>query len=214
MAQQINLYSPILMAPQRRLSALVMLQAMGFYAVLLIVACAWAAWSSAVLRRELLASTQAQSAERERLAQALALRAPKATSGPALAQELTQLQAGIEQQRRQIDELSRGRVIDGRSHAAILKLIARTVPAPVWLTDLRLLEGRLELTGLTLQPQALRSWLAELGNDPLTAGQRLSAVKVEQSVGVGTPVVGDAWSFTLVNSVPNAEATRRTGAPR
>lgn len=214
MVQQINLYSPILMAPRRYLSALAMLQVLGIYALLLVVACAWAASSSAALRRELSASTQAQSAERERLAQALALRTPQATSGPALAQELTQLQAGIEQQRRQIDELSRGRVIDGRSHAAILKLIAQTVPPPVWLTDLQLFEGRLEVTGLTLQPQALRSWLAELGDDPLTAGQRLSAVRVEHSVGVGTPVVGDAWSFTLVNSVPNADATNGTGVRR
>ena len=214
MAQQINLYSPILMVPRRHFSALAMLQALGIYAVLLIVVCAWAAWSSAALRREVLASTQAQSAERDRLAQALAQRAPQAASGPALAQELAQLQAGIEQQRRQIEELSRGRVIDGRSHAAILRLIAQTVPAPVWLSELRLLEGRLELTGLTLQPQALRRWLAELSDDPLTAGQRLAAVKVEHSVGVGTPVVGDAWSFTLVNSVPNVGATGRTGAPR
>ena len=204
MAQQINLYSPILMAPRRYFSALTMLQALGFYAVLLILLCAWAVGSTTALRREVQASSRSQIFERDRLAQTLAQRAPKATSGPALEQELAQLQAALEQQRRQIDELARGRVAEGHSHAAVLKLVAQTVPAPVWLTELRLLEGRLELTGMTLQPQALNPWLAELADDPRTAGQRLAAVKLERRVSPEVPPGVEAWSFNLVSTAPGA----------
>jgi Tfp pilus assembly protein PilN len=214
MAQQINLYSPILMAPRRYFSAQTMAQALGLYALMLILLCGAAVIGSALLRRELAVTTQSQAAERDRLTQTLAVRAPQAATGPALEQELTQLQQALAQQRRQVDELSRGRIIEGRSHAAMLKLVAQTVPAPVWLTELRLLEGRLELTGMTLQPEALRPWLGELAGHPLTAGQRLAAVKVERSTGSAVPASVEAWSFNVVSSAPPADPGGRPGALR
>ncbi|MFZ2652482.1 MAG: PilN domain-containing protein [Burkholderiaceae bacterium] len=214
MAQQINLYSPILMAPRRYFSALAMLQVLAFYALLLILLCGWAVWSTTALRGELQASTRAQGVERDRLTQAIAQHAPQAASGPALAQELSQLQAAVAEQRRQIDELSRGRLMQGRSHAEMLKLVAQTVPAPVWLTELRLLEGRLELSGMTLQPQALKPWLSELSADPRTAGQRLAAVKLERSVDAATPPGVEVWSFSLVSAAPGADASGVAGAAR
>ncbi len=212
MAQQINLYSPILMAPRRYFSAQAMLQVLGVYAALLVLLCGWALASTASLRRDLLSSSRAQVVERDRLTQALAMRAPKATSGAAIEQELAQLHAAVEQQRRQVDELARGRVTEGHSHAAVLKLVAQTVPPPVWLTELRLLEGRLELTGMTLQPQALNPWLTELADDPRTAGQRLAAVKVERRAGTELPAGVEAWSFSVVSSAPGA--TGGSGALR
>lgn len=212
MAQQINLYSPILMAPRRYFSAAAMLQVLGVYAVLLIVLCAWAVFNTAALRRELQLSSHSQDGERTRLAQTLALVAPKPVSGVALDQEHAHLQAAIEQQRAQVDELARGRVAQGHSHAAVLKLVAQTVPAPVWLTELRLLEGRLELSGMTLQPQALNPWLAELADDPRTAGQRLAAVKVERRAAAELPAGVEAWSFNLVSTAPGSAGS--SGAAR
>lgn len=205
MAQQINLYSPILMAPRRHFSAPAMAQALGLFALALVVLCAWVMTSAHTLRRELDSGVKAQAAERGRLTQALAARAPAANSVAALEQEAALLREALVQQRRQVDELTRGRITDGRSHAAMLELVARTVPASVWLTDVRLLEGRLELAGMTLQTEALRPWLSELARHPLTAGQRLAAVKLERSTGAGAPADTEAWTFSLVSSAPPGE---------
>lgn len=209
MAQQINLYSPILMAPRRLFSALAMVQSLGVVTLVLAGLCVWATLSAHTLRRELASSAQAQAAERQRLTQAIAARTPVANSVAVLEQEAALLRETLAQQRRQVDELGRGRMADGRSHAAMLELVARTVPVPVWLTDVRLLEGRLELAGMTLHPEALRPWLGELARHPLTAGQRLAAVRLERASGAAAPTDVEAWSFSLVSSVPASEP----GAP-
>jgi len=211
MPQQINLYSPILLAPRRYFSALAMVQVLAIYVLALAALCAWAAWSTTALRADLRSGGQARAAEHAQLTRELAARAPKAGSNAALEQERARLQAALDEQRRSLDELLRGRVVEGRSHAAMLELVARTVPAPVWLTELRLLEGRLELTGMTLQTQALRPWLSELGEHPLTEGQRLAAVKVERAVGAPIPEGVQAWSFNLVSSTPAADKPDRSG---
>jgi Tfp pilus assembly protein PilN len=209
MAQQINLYSPILMAPRRLFSALAMVQSLGAVTLVLAGLCLWAIMDAHTLRRELASGVTAQADERARLTQAIAARTPAANSVAALEQEAALLREALAQQRRQVDELARGRIADGRSHAAMLELVARTVPVPVWLTDVRLLEGRLELSGMTLQPEALRPWLGELARHPLTAGQRLAAVKLERASGASAPVDVEAWSFSLVSSAP---ATDGAGA--
>ena len=201
MPQQINLHSPILLAPRRLFSARKMLQALGLLALVLSLASAWVQFSTAASRRDCLGSTQVLDAERERLAQVLA--ASPAASGPALEQELAQLQQSLAQRQLLLDELSRGRVVAGRSHAAMLRLIAQTVPPPVWLTDIRLIDGRIELSGMTLQTEALRPWLTRLADDPLIAGQHLAAVKVERvaptAAAASTRTNSDIWSFQLVN---------------
>jgi Tfp pilus assembly protein PilN len=200
MPQQINLYNPILLAPRRHFSARAMAQALGLLAAVLVGASTWLSASNATLRRDVQASAQAQAAERDRLVQALAAR--PAASGVALEQELAQLQQGLAQRRRVLDELDRGRIVDGRSHAAMLRLVAQTVPAAAWITELRLVDGRLELTGLTLQPDALRPWLVRLADDPLTAGQQLAAVKLERARPAGASTTVPTWSFQLVSGTP------------
>jgi Tfp pilus assembly protein PilN len=209
MTQQINLYNPILLAPRRYFSARAMVQALGLVTLVLVLVCVWLQASTVALRRDRLASARAQDSERERLTQALA--ASPAASGAALEQELAHLQQVVTQRRLLLDELSRGRVVEGRSHSAMLRLIAQTVPAPVWLTDIRLVEGRIELSGMTVQTEALRPWLSRLAGDPLTAGQHLATVKVERATAGaanGVPAGVDTWSFQLVSSV----AAARPGA--
>lgn len=222
MAQQINLFSPILLAPRRHFSALAMLQALAVFCVVLAALCLWIASSSATLRRDLQSSDRAQAAERERLTQALA--AQPAASGAALEQELVLVQQAVASRRALLEALSQGRLVEGRSHAAMLRMVAHTVPASVWLTDIRLVEGRLELTGMTLQPEALRPWLAQLAQHPLTAEQRLAAMKLERvsmsmpaPAGAGpVPAGAPTWSFQLVSQTPAvtvADAANAQGKP-
>ncbi len=217
MAQQINLYSPIFLAPKRYFSALAMAQALAVLALLLGAACAWMLASGASLRRDLQSGAAAQAAELQRLTQALAAAQP-AASGAALAQELAQVQQTLAQRRALLDELTRGRLAEGHSHAAMLRMVAATVPPAVWLNDIRLVEGRLELKGMTLQPDALRPWLVQLAQHPLTADQQLAAVKVERAaptLGTAGTAAAAGWAFQLVSQTPRTAVTASilTGTP-
>ena len=200
MAQQINLFNPILLAPRRHFSALAMLQAMGLFCAVLAALCVWVVGSSGALRRELQSAELAQAGERERLSKTLA--APTAASGPALEQELAAARLALGTRRALLDELTRGRPIEGRSHAALLRMVAQTVPASVWLTDIRVVEGRLELKGKTLQPEALRAWLGALAQQALTSDQRLAAMKLERDDAAAAAGSVPTWTFQLVSQAP------------
>lgn len=213
MAQQINLYSPIFLAPRRHFSAQAMAQALAVFALALGALCAWVQWGTVALQRELRGTTQMHADEQQRLLAALAARPAASAGGVALEQEQARLQQDIAQRRRTLAELARGRVVDGHSHAAMLKLVAQTLPPSAWLTELKLVDDRLELVGMTLQPEGLRPWLARLAGHPLTAGQQLAAVKIERGGAAGSPGAAaaglDAWSFSIVSSRPVAAGAAR-----
>jgi Tfp pilus assembly protein PilN len=216
MAQQINLYSPILLAPRRYFSAAAMALSLGVLALLLAGASAWIVLSGAALQRELQGSLQAQAAERTRLTQALAAR--PSTGGAALDQEWAAAQNTLAARRALLEELTRGRIVDGHSHAAMLRMVARTVPPSVWLTQIRLDQGRLELQGLALQPDALRPWLTVLADDPLTSSQRLATVKLDH-VAPGSPqgaAAGstESWAFQLVSQAAGQDLAATGSTPQ
>jgi Tfp pilus assembly protein PilN len=203
MPQQINLYSPILLTPKRYFSALAMGQALAAFTAALLALSAWSAFRTVTLRRDLQSTTQAQQGERQRLKNALANQ-PVATSPAALEQELATENRLLAERQKMLAELSRGLVTEGRSHSAWLRLLAQTVPAPVWLTEVTLGDGRVELAGATLQPDALRPWLAKLGAHPLAAGRGFSALKLERSEAGGAPGVpgaagAETWVFQVAN---------------
>ena len=220
MPQQINLYSPILLTPKRYFSALAMGQALAVFTAALLVLSAWSAFRTATLQRDLQSSTQAQDSERQRLKAALAT-LPAVTSPAALEQELAAERRLLAERQQMLAELSRGLVTEGRSHSAWLRLLAQTVPAPVWLTEVKLAENRVELTGATLQPDALRPWLARLGAHPLAAGRSFTALKVERqdagaASGTAATTATETWVFQVASgSTVVAQATRsESGASR
>lgn len=203
MPQQINLYSPIFLAPQRHFSARAMAQALGVVALALALLCAWAAWGSLALRRELAGLAGRDAQERERLVAALA--AQPAASGPALtalAQDLARVNADLALRRRALDELERGLATPQSGHAARLRLVAQSLPPAAWLTGLTLADGRIELVGMTGRPEVLRPWLERLAQEPLTAGLPLSALKVERAGDEG-------WRFEIAGDAPGRPEAAR-----
>ena len=97
------------------------------------------------------------------------------------------------------------------------------MPKSVWVTELKVDENQLELSGLTLDPASINLWAAKLVASPLFKGQKLSAFKVEKvspqvktaffesgagaaipfgsSVAVAPPADGRLmWSFHWVSS--------------
>ncbi len=224
MAQQINLYSPILLSTKRYLSAVAMAQGLAAIAIGAAALCIWTTFQTRELRRDLLQTERNLASEKQQLTAAIALSPSLNTNTTALEQNLKALGQTLAQRQLTLDELTRGTVREGHSHSAMLRLVASTVPAPVWLTDVSLATGKLEISGLTLDPAALRPWIARLSADPQLAGRQLATVHVERT---NPPTAGatptstaqalgnrlEAWSFTLSSSTeaPAAKEVALTG---
>jgi Tfp pilus assembly protein PilN len=198
MAQQINLYSPILLAPKRYFSALAMVQALAVLAVGLVGLSLWSINHTQGLKRDLASTSAADSAEQQRLQVALAARPAAPTSLSALEQELAQARKHVAEREALLASIATPAPGSGISRSALLRLLAQTLPASAWLTEVRLEGGRVDIAGATLQPEALRPWLDRLSAHPALAGQTLEAVKVERrdaNVGSGP----ESWAFRVVS---------------
>ena len=214
MAQQINLYSPILLAPKRYFSALAMAQSLAVLAVGLVALSLWSVNHTQGLKRDLASATAAESAERQRLQVALAARkalSPSANNLSALEQELTQARRQLADREALLASLSTPAPGSRLSRSTLLRLLAQTTPASSWLTEVKLVDGRVELAGATLQPETLRPWLDRLSAHPALAGQTLEAVKVERrgadaGAGPGPGLNIEAWSFRVVSSSRSSTA--------
>jgi Tfp pilus assembly protein PilN len=203
MAQQINLHSPILLAPKRWFSALAMAQALAALAVGLGALCAWTLHSTQALKRDLQSAGAAHGAERQRLAGLLAQR-PAPAADSAILQEVAAEEKLLAQRRQLRDGLALGLAREGHSHSAWLRLLAQTVPGPVWLTEVRLGDKGVQISGQTRQPEALRPWLQTLSGHELAGGHAFAAVQVERSTAASG---GELWSFQVAGGAP-------AGAPR
>jgi Tfp pilus assembly protein PilN len=209
MAQQINLYSPILLAPKRYFSALAMVQSLAVLAVGLVGLSLWSISHTQALKRDLASATAADNAEQQRLQVALAARPAAPTNVSALEQELVQARKQLAEREALLASIAAPAPGSGISRSTLLRLLAQTLPASSWLTEVKLDGGRVELAGATMQPETLRPWLDRLSSHPALAGQALEAVNVERR-DVGAPPGRESWSFRVVSgtstSPPPAQA--------
>ena len=112
--------------------------------------------------------------------------------------------------------LQEGLLRPGEAHSDRLLLVARSIPAVVWVTEVKADSTRFEISGFTLESAALNTWVGALAGSPLMRGLKLAAVKVEntQAAQLNVPVTAAAasaspsvatravWSFNLVNVEP------------
>lgn len=214
MAQQINLCTGGFQLKRQPFDARLMMRALG--ALILFGGAALAYWAQHLDRAN--RGLEQTVAQHQREADGLKkdIQAAKAAAGPpdaALVQEVQTRRAELQKRQQLLIEMRRGLVQDGRGHAARLQLVAQTIPAQVWVTEVKADEDRLEISGLTLEPAALNDWLQRLGGNPLLQGQRLAAVKVDQvgaapRPGQAVPALSQtratsstpAWTFTLLSA--------------
>lgn len=208
MAQQINLYSPILLAPRQRFAARTMARALGVLALGLALLSAAVTWQQRQvdLEQDRLAASQAS--ERQQLTIALAQQQARTLSGPALEQELRQVQAAIGQREAQWQTLQAGRLPPGQQHSDLLDLLARTVPAQAWVTRLQAGPDVVSLSGSTTDPLAVRQWTEALARTPVLSGLQLASVTVERSGGGAEPATGTppTWNFRIVSASSRSAA--------
>lgn len=211
MAQQINLCSPIQLAPTQRFAARSMALALLLVLALGGVMAAALVWS---LQRSTVAY-QETLARQERDIQGLkaALQAARASAAPVdggLVQQLQTRRQELKQRELLLDAVRDGAFKPGFGHSDRLQLLAGTIPAKVWIKSLDADAQHLEIAGFTLEPAALNDWVARLSQSALLAGLQLSTVQVENTAAAskaGVPEVPAAgaravWSFTLVTERP------------
>jgi Tfp pilus assembly protein PilN len=196
MAHQINLYSPVLLAPRRHFAAASMVRALLVLAIGLAALALWTDARSRLLQRELAAAAALHAAEQARLQASLERLKASAlpTSTAALEQELARESTLLLERRARRAELERGLQVDGGAPSALLRRLAQGLPAAVWLDDVHYIDGRLAIGGFTREPESLRPWIGRLAGERAEAGTPLVLHRVERvAAGDGAPT----WSFRI-----------------
>jgi Tfp pilus assembly protein PilN len=219
MPQQINLCTPILLTQKRYFSANTMAAALAIFLVLGGVLCGVWVWNLDQASESLKQSLAAHAHEVESLQAAIQRsRTNAAPVDPALMAQLEERRAAITQRIKLQEALKDGMFRPGLGHSDRLTWVARSIPAPVWITEIRMDGARFDVSGFTLEPGALNDWVAKLSVSPLMQGLKLATVKVENAtaatVTVPSAAASDAstpisppravWSFNLVSIEPAA----------
>ena len=211
MAQQINLCPPKPLTQRRYLSAHAMLIMLGITLVLGAILCGFWVWSYDKAIAALTKSGALQAQEVENLKGAIAQnRLRAAPAAPALLEQLQRVRAAVLQREKLQQALQEGAFQPGWAHSDRLAWVAQSIPDTVWITDVRIGSDRFDVTGYTLEPQALNEWVGRLSASPLMQNLKLASVRVDhasvtQAVIPGAAASGisrAAWSFNLVSVAP------------
>lgn len=216
MPQQINLCTPILLTQKRYFSAHTMAIALGVFLLLGAALCGTWVWNLDQGSAAFLQSVATQSREVDGLKAAIqSSKANAAPVDPALLAQLQERRNAIVQREQLREALKEGMFRPGWGHSDRLSWVARSIPAPVWITEVRMDGARFEVGGFTLEPAALNDWVDKLSLSPLMQGLKLATVKVENATVARGVVPGAAasapvaparavWSFNLVSVQPPA----------
>ena len=209
MAQQINLCTPILLTEKRYFSAQTMAQALVLILVVVGGLCAAWVWNLESAGRGFNATMATQATEIDSLQAAISRsRANAAPVDAGLLQQIQDKRTALAAREKLLAALRDGVLVPGFAHSDRLRWVASSIPEPVWVTRIKMQEGRFEVMGFTLEPSALNDWVAKLSSSPLMHSLRLADVKVENtSQGAGTTgkpaITGQpTWAFSLVSAEP------------
>jgi hypothetical protein len=221
MPQQINLCTPLLLAPKRYFSAQTMVQALAVFVVLGGGLCAAWIWNLNRSTADMAQLRASQATELASLQSALLANAASAAPlSPELQAQVQSLRSQVQAQEKVLLALQEGRLVLGAAHSDRLALVSRSIPGPVWLTGVTADATRFVVTGYTQEPAAQNEWVNRLAFSPLMQGLRLATVKVQSArlakataEAAATPAGREAWSFTLVSAQVPAPVVPEGGTP-
>lgn len=218
MPQQINLSSPLLLKEKHYFSARTMALALTFLVVVGGALCAGWVWNLQNASKGYNDTMAAQARELASLQAAIqSAKASAAPPDPVLVQQAQERRRTAQQRGQLLQALREGMFRPGEGHSDRLQLLASSIPAPVWVTEVKADASRFELTGFTLEPSALNVWVDKLSLSPLMRGLKLATVKVESTAlaqlkvpaaAASTPAASSraVWAFNLVSAEPVAVA--------
>jgi Tfp pilus assembly protein PilN len=225
MPQQINLCSTAFQKPRQQFSADTIAIALCVFVVLGGALCAAFVWNLQSASQGFVAAMQTQTQEMQSLQVAIdRSKAMAQPPSPALIKEVRDKRTEVDSKELILQALQQGNWKPGYGHSDRLSLLARSIPAPVWITDVKADSARMEVSGFTLEPSALNDWVGSLSASPLMQGLRLATVKVQSTaVSASTAAVAgtapaasgrEVWSFNLVSAQPApSEAPAVGGKP-
>ncbi len=207
MAQQINLFSPLLLSRKQIFTARTMLVALSVFLVLVGVM----AWLGVATLKSSAEATRQQlsdrAAEKQRLTQAIQGKSSAdGSTRDQSSRDVETLAAELRARRAMLADLQQGLVVADNGHAARLRIMAQTIPSSAWVTELVFEGASTAIVGATTSPASLNEWLNRLGAHPLMVEQQFSGVKVEKD-GTGSP---QRWTFSL-SSQPRLAASAAAG---
>ncbi len=223
MPQQINLCTPILLTQKRYFSAHTMAIALGVFLLMGGVLCGVWVWNLDQGAKAFRQTTVSQTQEVESLKAAIERsKASAVPVDPALLAQLQVRRNTLVQREKLREALKEGLFRPGWGHSDRLTWVARSIPAAVWITDIKMDGTRFDVTGFTLEPSALNDWVDQLAVSPLMQGLKLSTVKVANATAARAVAAAAAaaaaaasanavpprpvWSFNLLSVEPVAIA--------
>jgi Tfp pilus assembly protein PilN len=212
MPQQINLCTSILRPQRQRFGARTILPLVGgavLVAGALAISWVWSLEGSAVTYRQ----TLDMQAGEIKILQTAIERSRKNTApvDSALVQQLQQRKATVVQREKVLEQLQQGMFRPGEGHSDRLLMVAQTVPQAVWVNAVKVDVTLFEVSGFTLDPEALNAWVAQLGVHPLMRNLKLSSVRVDSSsVAKAIPVApAPVQAASSAASAPSAASTQK-----
>lgn len=233
MPQQINLCTPILLTQKRYFSAQTMAIALGVFLVLGTALCGTWVWNLDRASESFQQTLNSHTVELNGLKAAIqSAQASAVPVDPSLVALLAERRNAVVQREMLKEALNEGMFRPGWGHSDRLTWVARSIPAPVWITEVRMDGTRFEVSGFTLEPAALNDWVDKLSTSPLMQGLKLATVKVQNASAATLVVPGSpasatsapaaparpVWSFNLVSIeppgfAPAAAASKPGSAP-
>ncbi len=179
MPQQINLCIAAFAPRRQRFQARFLLSLLGAsLAMVAVLGSAWL-WSLEQSAQDYRKTLDAQAADIKNLQ--AAIERSRSSSGPpepALLRDLQNRRSSVQERMQTVQALRQGLLKAGQGHSDRLLALSRSIPADVWITTLRADGGLFDVSGYTLEPQSLNTWVAQLGQQPMLQGLQLNTVKV------------------------------------
>jgi DNA-binding transcriptional regulator YbjK len=180
--QQVNLYQPQFRRERRIFSASTLLEAVGMFAALLAGVYAFGYREVRQLEAELV---RLEGHEKAFAAQLARLDPATIEGRRELDDELARLNAELIEQQRLIEILEQQPLGSTEGFSAQLEALARQHGDGLWLTRVGMdgASARMELAGVSLQPELVPEYLQRLGSEPALAGQRFDVLAIERVEG-------------------------------
>lgn len=206
MSQQINLYDPQLRGKKAQFTLPQLVQAMAGVWLLCALYYGYANHQLGQLTRQAEEIAQRQATEQAKLAQ-LEAGSPVALSPEQLAAELANLQAQVDAQQKIMDTLEGGEMGNTHGYSAYMQAFARQSIDGLWLTGFEIVgdAASMTLTGGTLQPDRVPTYIRRLGLEPVMRGKTFAALKMEQGKAAETGKPARHVEFTLQSVLGGGE---------
>ena len=182
MSQQINLFNPAFKKQSKSFSLLTMLQALGVLTLGSLLLYGYEGYQGRQLDGHFDENARRLGAEQKRLDRLRAEFLPQ-QFGPALQNEVQQLEKRLGEQAGIIETLRLGGVGNVVGYSEYMRAFSRQVLQGLWLTGFHLSDGavQISLTGAALDPGLLPAYIQRLAQEQVMRGKTFANLEMQQS---------------------------------